>query len=318
MTTVPKPFIEKARSMGRKSGPSAGRSGTSAASRASSARERVEPLAASRPSTGTIARALEEGALRRVADVLLEQRQPVGAELREEVRLRHRDEAARHAEEAADVEVLAGLRHHALVGGDDEHHEVDAAGARRHRADEPLVAGDVDDAGHGAVGQGEVREPELDGDAAPLLLAQPVGVDAGERLDERGLAVIDVAGGADDDALHARPGAAPGSRRRPRPDRRGRSAGVELVVPAEEDELVGLERAEVRARAAAGGDEHRGADLARARLPGERARLRERRAASAATSSTTSTFLPESVGQLRDRLAAAPRRRGGACSIRTG
>ena len=46
-------------------------------------------------------------------------------------------------------------------------------------------------------------EAEVDGDAAALLLFEAVGVDAGEGLDQRGLAVIDVAGGADDDVLHA-------------------------------------------------------------------------------------------------------------------
>ena len=39
---------------------------------------------------------------------------------------------------------------------------------------------------------------EIDGDAAPLLLSQTVGVDAGQRLHQRRLAVIDVTGGADD------------------------------------------------------------------------------------------------------------------------
>ncbi len=45
-------------------------------------------------------------------------------------------------------------------------------------------------------------EAEVDGDAARLLLRQAVGVDAGQGPDQRGLAVIDVAGGADDDVLH--------------------------------------------------------------------------------------------------------------------
>ena len=39
----------------------------------------------------------------------------------------------------------------------------------------------------------QVREAEVDGDAAALLFLQAVGVDAGERPDERGLAVVDVA-----------------------------------------------------------------------------------------------------------------------------
>ena len=42
------------------------------------------------------------------------------------------------------------------------------------------------------LGEVERREAELDRDAARLLLRQPVGVDAGQRADERGLAVVDV------------------------------------------------------------------------------------------------------------------------------
>ncbi len=49
-----------------------------------------------------------------------------------------------------------------------------------------------------------VGEAEIDGDAARLLLLQPVGVDAGQRPHQSGLAVIDMAGGADD---HAAPSA---------------------------------------------------------------------------------------------------------------
>ncbi len=48
----------------------------------------------------------------------------------------------------------------------------------------------------------QMREAQIDGDAAALLFLQAVGVDAGERFDQRGLAVIDVAGGADNDVLH--------------------------------------------------------------------------------------------------------------------
>ena len=46
-----------------------------------------------------------------------------------------------------------------------------------------------------------MREAEVDGDAAALFFFQTVGVDAGEGADQRGLAVIDVSGGADDDVL---------------------------------------------------------------------------------------------------------------------
>ncbi len=115
-----------------------------------------------------------------------------------EVRLGQRDDAATRAEQLTDVEVLARLRHHALIAGDHQHDEVDADGARDHRAHEPLVPGHVHDADHATVAEVEVGEAELDGDAAGLLLLQPVGVDAGERAHERGLAVVDVARGPDD------------------------------------------------------------------------------------------------------------------------
>ena len=97
--------------------------------------------------------------------------------------------------------MLPRLRHHALVGRDDEQHQVDAADARQHVLDEALVAGHVDDPDGQAAGLLEEREAQVDGDAARLLLRQPVGVDAGQRLDERGLAVIDVPRGADDDVF---------------------------------------------------------------------------------------------------------------------
>ncbi len=52
----------------------------------------------------------------------------------------------------------------------------------------------VDEAEHPPVAERLIGEAEVDGEAALLLLAQAVGVDAGQRLDERGLAVVDVPG----------------------------------------------------------------------------------------------------------------------------
>ena len=53
----------------------------------------------------------------------------------------------------------------------------------------------------GAVGQIQGREAQLDGDAARLLLGEAIGVDAGQRPDQRGLAVVDVARGAENEPL---------------------------------------------------------------------------------------------------------------------
>ena len=72
----------------------------------------------------------------------------------------------------------------------------------QHVLDETLVARHVHEAEPQRRRQFQVREAEVDGDAAALLFFQAVGVDAGQRLDQRRLAVIDVARRADDDVLH--------------------------------------------------------------------------------------------------------------------
>ena len=48
----------------------------------------------------------------------------------------------------------------------------------------------------------EMREADVDGNAAAFFFCEAVRVDTGERFDQRGLAVIDVSGGADDDVFH--------------------------------------------------------------------------------------------------------------------
>ena len=120
------------------------------------------------------------------------------------IHLRYRDDGALQAQELARRHVLPRLRHHALVGGDDEEHELDPRRACDHRVDEPPVPRHVDDADREAVAEIPRREPQLDRDPAPLLLGEPVRVDARERLDERRLAVIDVPRSTDDEPLHAR------------------------------------------------------------------------------------------------------------------
>ena len=69
---------------------------------------------------------------------------------------RHR--AALDAEQFDDFQMLAGLRHRAVVGGDDQQREIDAGGAGQHVVDQLLVAGHVDEAEHclGGVGVAEV------------------------------------------------------------------------------------------------------------------------------------------------------------------
>jgi hypothetical protein len=69
----------------------------------------------------------------------------LGGQLRlADVGLRDRHHPVLDAELAEHREVLARLRHHAVVGGDAQQKEVHARGARDHRPHEALVPGDVD------------------------------------------------------------------------------------------------------------------------------------------------------------------------------
>ena len=61
------------------------------------------------------------------------------------VALRHHDDAALHAQEAQDVQVLLRLGHETLVRRHDEKDHVYARGASDHVLHERLVARDVDD-----------------------------------------------------------------------------------------------------------------------------------------------------------------------------
>jgi len=52
-------------------------------------------------------------------------------------------------------------------------------------------------------GERKMRETEVDGDAAALLLGQAVGIGAGEGADQRALAMVNMAGCPHDDGLHS-------------------------------------------------------------------------------------------------------------------
>ena len=195
--TVPKPRTVKTRWIGRRKTPSAGRGSVAEAIVARWARSSSTPLAghAGDPQDR---RVLEEGAPGEVADVL-------GGELHQvlvhEVDLVQGHETALHAEELHDLQVLARLGHHAVVGGDHQHDQVDPARPGGHVADEALVPGHVDDPYAPSIREREVREAQVDREAALLLLLEAIRVDPGQRADQGRLAVVDVSGGADHDGL---------------------------------------------------------------------------------------------------------------------
>src|ERR1700677_2059522 len=108
-----------------------------------------------------------------------------------------------NAEQRADSEMFFGLRLDSLFSGDDQHDGVDATGSRKHVADEQTVSRHVDktDSQPSSIGCDCIqrREAKIDGNAAPFFLRQAISVNSGERTDQGRLAVIDMAGGSNDD-----------------------------------------------------------------------------------------------------------------------
>ena len=75
-----------------------------------------------------------------------------------------------YAQQREDGQVFARLRHHAVVGGDDEHYRVYARRSRHHLADEFFMSGNVDDAYRLPRRQGEGGKAQLDRHAALFFL----------------------------------------------------------------------------------------------------------------------------------------------------
>ena len=104
--------------------------------------------------------------------------------------------------------MLARLRLDGFIRRDHEQNQVDAADSRQHVSHKALVAGDVDKAHTHAIKLQESKA-EINGDAAALFFFETVWIGSREGLDERGFAVVDVAGRADDDVLHCVHGVQP-------------------------------------------------------------------------------------------------------------
>ena len=191
MTTGPNPTIEKARSIGSRA-PRASRSdeSSSSASRRSDALQFRQTLARE-GGDGHDLRVLEKRTPREVARV--------GDGDLDELRRSTRSifvtaiDAPADPEQPHDLEVLARLRHDRLVRRDDEEHGVDPSGAGQHVAHETLVARHVHEGEADAL-PFRVRETEVDRNAAPFLLREPVRVDPRQRLHQGRLAVVDVPG----------------------------------------------------------------------------------------------------------------------------
>src|SRR4051794_15278684 len=103
--------------------------------------------------------------------------------------------------------MLASLRLDGFVGRNHQKDEIDSSDTGEHVAYEALMAGDVDETQTQGLAtwrrQFQMGETDIDSDAASLLFFQAIGIDASEGLDQRGLSVVDVSRGTDDDGLHA-------------------------------------------------------------------------------------------------------------------
>ena len=95
--------------------------------------------------------------------------------------------------------MLASLRHHSVVGRDNQHGNVNPGGSGDHVANKPLVPGNVDDA-NPQVAIGNMSEAQVDGNAAGFLFGQPVRIHPRQLPDQPRLAMIDVPSRSDQNA----------------------------------------------------------------------------------------------------------------------
>ncbi len=129
----------------------------------------------------------EKDGMVRVKKRALEEASYLGADLFETARadsvhLGDHGKTAANSKQAANGEMLFGLRLDAFFGGDDKQHSIDAACACEHIADKELVPWNIDeaDAQRAIISCRcvERSESQIDGDAPALLLRQAIGVNA--------------------------------------------------------------------------------------------------------------------------------------------
>ena len=149
VTTVPKPFTENTRSTGRRAAPSIAPRFELGPDGRQHVAQRVQPFTRFRRDRKHRC-VFEERPGDEFAHLQPRQFDHLGIG---GIGLREHDDPGRDLEQPADVEVLARLGHDRLVGGNHEHHQVDAACAGQHVPDEPLVPRHVDE------GEIHVRPP---------------------------------------------------------------------------------------------------------------------------------------------------------------
>ena len=114
----------------------------------------------------------------------------------DQISLGDHHQAAGDLQDIEDSQMLPGLRHDAFIGGHDQQCEVDGAHAGQHVFDKSLVAGNVDDADFPSAGQFHPGETQVNGHFPGFLFGEAVRIDAGQRFNQGGFAVVHMSGGA--------------------------------------------------------------------------------------------------------------------------
>ena len=103
--------------------------------------------------------------------------------------------AVGNAEELENPQMLLGLRHPPLRGGDDKEAGIDLADAGKHVLEKPPMPRHVHKADLAARFERGRCKPQIDCHPPGLLFLPAIGVGTGEGPDKCGLAVVNVAGG---------------------------------------------------------------------------------------------------------------------------
>ena len=134
-------------------------------------------------------RTLQKAADAEFADLLFHHLQPVAVD---HVDLGQDHQSLFDPEQSADLEMLPGLGHDPLVGGNDEGQEIHTGNSGHHILDEFLMAGNIDDTKPVTAGKIKKGEPEFNGYPPFLFFLQPVGFDTRQGPDQARFTMVDM------------------------------------------------------------------------------------------------------------------------------
>ncbi len=131
----------------------------------------------------------KESAGNKLTDVVFDQIQPFCLG---KIALRHGDHARVEIQKTQNLKMLPGLLLDRIVCRNHQERQIDPGCAGKHVPHKSFVTGDIDYA-EAKVSQRKFCKPQIDGDAPQFLFRQPICVHTGQGLNERSLAMIDVA-----------------------------------------------------------------------------------------------------------------------------